>query len=260
MKEINILIAEDNLLSAMFLKEVLEPNNVEVKIVMDGESAYHESISKNYDIIFMDYHMPKMNGIESSRKIKLELDKLNKPTPLIIPCVGSDNLNEKKAWTEIGINEILMKPVSVNHLEEILTIKGFKDALKSDVSISSGATENQEKLYSLDKIIGMSRGDNRFVAKMIKIFIENIPIAIKDIESMISKNDFQKVASIIHRIKPSIKTLSLNTIIDDIQKIEDLCKQNQQLESIESLFKPVKKTCAIVIKQIKSESIYLNNN
>jgi len=243
-----ILIAEDNVVSAAYLKEVLEQQDTTVDVVHDGEAAYLAATTKFYDLIFMDFQMPLMNGIVASRKIKLELVKQNKPSTTIIACCTSDNSHEKMAWNEIGIKEIITKPVSTEIIERVINNK------KTKKHPQVAATIGKKQLYSDEKIVGMSRGNNQFVTKMIDLFVTDTPVAIENIKTSIDNKDYQRVKAIAHRIKPSFKMMCVDSIEDDIKNIEQYCEQNNHLDKIPELFNNIKKKCDLVISEMKSRS------
>ncbi len=253
-----ILIAEDNMVSAAYLQELLAQYSNKVEIVTDGFLAHKAAIENDYDLIFMDYQMPEMNGTEATRKIKIELNNLGKPLIPIVACCAANNSDEKKIWNELGVENILLKPVSVDSLKSVMkrfTNIGFNvdDADKKILNHDDG-----EALYSLDKIIGMSRGNNEFVAKMINLFVTETPTALDNINSHIEAKDFQRVRAIIHRIKPSLKMLSMKSIETDVQNIEDYCQENINLTMIPDLFKNIDRTCNLVVAKMKQEKHYKN--
>jgi len=251
-----ILIAEDNMVSAAYLKELLVQDSTKVEIVTDGFSAHKAAIENNYDLIFMDYQMPGMSGTEATKQIKIDLNNLGKPLIPVIACCATDNVNEKKIWNQLGVENILLKPVSVEALNEVM--KGYKNiGFNTDDSDDKTIKHHEGKtLYSLDKLIGMSRGNNEFVTKMINLFVTETPSALNNINSHIAAQDFQRVRAIIHRIKPSLKMLSIDSIEREVQKIEDCCLENINLTMIPDLFKNIDRTCNLVIEKMKQEKYY----
>ena len=94
-----ILIAEDNIVSAHYLKELLSQHSseIEIEIVYNGEEAFDSALATNYDVIFMDFQMPKMDGMQSSIKILTDLRKDNRKIPRIIACTASDDGKRKNS-------------------------------------------------------------------------------------------------------------------------------------------------------------------
>lgn len=236
-----VLIAEDNIVSAHYLKELLSQYSSEIDIVYNGEEAFDSALATNYDIIFMDFQMPKMDGMQSSSKIFTDLKKDNRKTPRIIACTASDDESEKIAWSKVGVEEIMLKPVSTDGINSIF----------GKVDLQVAQHQNKKALYSTSKLESMSRGSEEFVLKMVDLFVADTPIALKGIEKGIKNNDFERVRALIHRIKPSLKMLCIDSIEKEVIDIEKYCQENKNLEKVPLLFEHVKKTCEEVILAMK---------
>ena len=81
-------------------------------------------------------------------------------------------------------------------------------------------------LCDLTKLEEISKGNQQFVNKMIQLFVEQTPIAILNIKESFNSNDFDNILKLTHRIKPSIETLAIKIMKDDLQKIEENIKNN----------------------------------
>ena len=119
MSKISILIAEDDVIIAMDLAQILKSWEYNVKIVSSGEEAVKESFENKPDLILMDINLKGMNGIEATKKIK----KLSIP---IIYISGSNYENLVK--TLETSHTYLSKPFEEEILQNEITsaIKGYK--------------------------------------------------------------------------------------------------------------------------------------
>ena len=112
--------------------------------------------------------------------------------------------------------------------------------------------QNKKALYSISKLENMSRGSEEFVLKMVNLFVADTPLALEGIEKGIKNNDFERVRALIHRIKPSLKILCIDSIEKEVKDIEKYCQENKNLEKVPPLFEYVKKTCEKVILAMKN--------
>ncbi len=76
---LDVLVAEDNAINQMVISSVLKHLGQRVTVVENGLAALEECRQRNFDLVFMDIHMPEMNGIEASQKIHAELPKDRQP-------------------------------------------------------------------------------------------------------------------------------------------------------------------------------------
>jgi CheY-like chemotaxis protein len=113
---VEILIAEDNLINYVLLKELIEPTGAEHFWAKNGIEALdmldkHENIS----LILMDINMPEMDGILATRKIRE--NKIN--IPIIFQTAYTSEENKKECLTAGG-NEFLSKPLNRDKLWLVL--------------------------------------------------------------------------------------------------------------------------------------------
>jgi len=115
-----ILIAEDNEINANVIYSHLTDMGHYVDIATDGNTALYAMHKHHYDIVFMDLHMPNMDGIEATRQWrKLENPNQNKPLP-VIALTAKATSEDKKQCIDAGMNAFFTKPVNTYQLTEIL--------------------------------------------------------------------------------------------------------------------------------------------
>ncbi|HAN18280.1 MAG: hypothetical protein A2X13_04745 [Bacteroidetes bacterium GWC2_33_15] len=116
-----ILIAEDTDINYIFLVEALKNTGVQILRAKDGEETVQIVESgKKIDLILMDINMPKLDGFEATRKIRL----IHKDMPIIAQTAL--NIDEAKEKSEkAGCNDFILKPIRLklflSTLESYLT-------------------------------------------------------------------------------------------------------------------------------------------
>lgn len=106
-----ILIVEDELKVASFIKKGLEENNYEADTVNDGISAEKLIVQDEYDLYILDIIIPGINGIELCKKLKQV--NPNKPV-LMLTALGTTD--DKLTGFEAGANDYLVKPFEFREL------------------------------------------------------------------------------------------------------------------------------------------------
>ncbi len=113
------LIVEDNLINQKVLHKLLEKLNIPADIAINGLEAVSLYYENEYDIIFMDLHMPEMDGFEATEKIhSSEKYKLN-AIPIIAVTASAFDEDKTKAISK-GMDDFITKPVVLKNLEEII--------------------------------------------------------------------------------------------------------------------------------------------
>ena len=116
-----ILVAEDEEMNFLFLKETLLQSGAEVDWAKNGQEAVDKVGSKDYDLILMDMKMPLMDGYDATKKIKSF-----KPDIPIIAQTAYALPEEQKSGYEAGCDFYLSKPIDPINL--INTVKKYLPA------------------------------------------------------------------------------------------------------------------------------------
>jgi len=111
-----VLVAEDVDTSNMFYKAALSKTGVSVIWSENGSQAVAEcEKEQQIDLILMDIHMPEMNGLEASQKIK----EIRPDVPIVVQTAYLLS-NEREKSYEAGANDFLAKPITYQKLLEVL--------------------------------------------------------------------------------------------------------------------------------------------
>jgi signal transduction histidine kinase/CheY-like chemotaxis protein len=125
---LKVLLAEDNAINAVVAQALLEQLNCIVEHVDNGLKAAARVEEGGIDVVFMDVHMPVMDGIEATKRIRKLNGDLGQ-TPVI--GLTAEAFKERHiVFKQAGMDDIVTKPVTVEALQESLV----KLALKQDVT------------------------------------------------------------------------------------------------------------------------------
>ncbi|MED2037838.1 response regulator transcription factor [Bacillus wiedmannii] len=133
MKDIRILIADDDKEIRNLLKIYLERELYMVDTAVNGEEALQLFNQNNYNLVILDLMMPKVDGIEVCRKLR---DKTNVP---ILMLTAKDHEIDKILGLSIGADDYITKPFSIH--EVVARVK----ALMRRFLILGSNTTAQEK-------------------------------------------------------------------------------------------------------------------
>ncbi len=120
-----ILVAEDNRLNVMVLTKLLEAKGLHIDVVSNGKEAVEACAKNEYDLIFMDIHMPGMDGIEATAKIREA--GITTPIVALSANVTNEAINDAR---RAGMEDYITKPFTREGLEEVIfkfLKKGYKN-------------------------------------------------------------------------------------------------------------------------------------
>lgn len=110
MKDIRILIADDEKEIRDLLKRYLERELYMVDTAINGEEALHLFNQNDYNLVILDLMMPKVDGIEVCRKLR---DTTNIP---ILMLTAKDHEVDKVLGLSIGADDYITKPFSIHEV------------------------------------------------------------------------------------------------------------------------------------------------
>ena len=125
-KGFSILVAEDNEINALLMRSLLSRLGHNVVVTTDGEQAMESWLSARsagtpYDLVLMDIQMPRLNGIETTKRIRAhEAGQPGRRTP-ILALTANTLVEDRYACFEAGMDGFLIKPLDREKLEEALT-------------------------------------------------------------------------------------------------------------------------------------------
>ncbi|RDI10358.1 PAS domain S-box-containing protein [Flavobacterium sp. AG291] len=242
----NILLVEDNQMNRMVVNYTLNYFNCKVTEATNGLEALDILKKDKFDVILMDVQMPEMGGIEATKIIREGL-KIDTP---IIALTANAFKSEIDKCKEAGMNDYVTKPFEESVLIETLA----RYTINKDV-LPESIIERRDiaKLYDLKILNNMSKGNNEFVQKMISIFISQTEDVIDRVDKALVDEDFPLVSQLIHKIKPSIESMGILSIMEDVKRLEKIAKESSDRNQITILFIHIKDILLGVIEKLKEE-------
>ncbi len=108
--DIHVLIVDDNKINQKVTQRMLDKNGIKFSVANDGDEAITMALFGTYDLILMDINMPKVNGIEATKKIR----EFNKHIPIV--ALTAVEVEEMRIEIlEAGMDAILSKPYDSLH-------------------------------------------------------------------------------------------------------------------------------------------------
>ncbi|MEM6802470.1 MAG: response regulator [Bacteroidota bacterium] len=121
---LKILLAEDNIINRKFMTRLLQKLGYEIEIAENGKIAYKKALNSQYDLIFMDMQMPKMDRIEATQAILSAPSISTKPT--IVALTANAQESDRKRCEEAGMADFLSKPVKSEEIAAMIRKWGEK--------------------------------------------------------------------------------------------------------------------------------------
>lgn len=241
-----ILVVEDNEVNRFLATIILERKGVAVVSAENGRDAIDILMKESFDLILMDIQMPVLDGFESTGIIRNELGSA---VP-IIALTANAIRGEYEKCINAGMNGYLSKPFEPDALLNIVTTWLNH---KKESAVNNLLGKSRTELYSLKKIEKICNGDKAFVRKMVRLFLDQIPAAVKEMQGAFRKGELGKVSAIAHKIKPTLDNMYISSLYTEIREIEILAKDGNDTSLLEGYISTVDKVIEKVVEQITTD-------
>ena len=121
---LSVLVAEDNEINALLIRSLLKRLGHHCTITTDGEEALEswlaaDSAGTPYDVVLMDVQMPKLDGIETTKRIRAREAGRGSRT-IILALTANTLVDDRYACFEAGMDGFLIKPLDRDKLADAL--------------------------------------------------------------------------------------------------------------------------------------------
>jgi CheY-like chemotaxis protein len=134
MNEVEILLVEDNPQDLELTLRALRKNNLAnaITTVGDGEAALDflfargqyagRDINHHPRVVFLDLKLPKVDGIEVLRQVKM--DERTKSIPIVVVTSSAEERDRVESY-QLGVNSYVVKPIEFNSFVKTISELGF---------------------------------------------------------------------------------------------------------------------------------------
>lgn len=235
MPEKNILITDDNSMNLQVALGIMEPYKMNIDLAESGEKAIEMCALKQYDLIFMDYMMPEIDGETAMNEIR-RLYPSYKATP-IIALTANAATGARQMFIDMGFDDFIPKPLETVPLHELL-YKWLKPENTSEAVELTKETPVLDEKYNESTCINFKEGLARIGSMPIYLntlrnFCDTIPKKTESIKKSFP-DDMQTFIIEVHGLKGIAAIISANELTNQSFELEMMGK-SENIDSIQLL-------------------------
>lgn len=219
----SLLLVEDNEVNRKLMIKFLERIGKTCDIAVNGQEAVEMAKITAYDLIFMDCHMPVMDGLEAT-----EIIRAFDPDVKIYAMTAYASKEDYDRCIDAGMNGFYTKPIE---MEEIAELLGAENPFDNKVTDQSDE-QNEEKMAYI-RHLHMSLGfDMETCIDLIDTYIQQARELFGDILSLWELNNHTEIGHRLHQLKGASGAVRLEDIHKKVEKAEKLMKAGEIEESM----------------------------
>ncbi len=206
--DVAILVVDDNSINRRLALAMLDKLGYKADIAEDGAAAISAAREKDYDVIFMDLHMPEMSGLEAAAEI-LKLSN-GRRTPQIVAMTASVFEEDREACRQVGMQAFVAKPMDLGELDAALR-QSVNEARRQLTPPAAKATERVVARIDFDVLNRLRQledaAESGFFASILRDFLGDAPQRLERLRKALDDRDPGAMEFEAHTLKSTSRMI-----------------------------------------------------
>ena len=247
-----VLLVDDSEINQQVASALLAKFGCKIDKAFNGQEALDMVFKRRYDIVFMDYQMPIMDGLEATRTIrKIEPQKRRIP---IIAMTAHAIRGVRQKCLDAGMDDYISKPIS-----QLAVLEALKKYSKNSVWVRKPCKtipkiiempNISDQILNKEHVLRMTDGDPDLISGFIDVVLSEFPKRIQLLTHAFEHDDFEQIEQQAHAIKGAAANLGGERVATLALKIEE-AGQKGTYEEAQKLFGSLQNELAKTITEIK---------
>lgn len=243
-KVLRILLVEDDAINQTVLKDRLERWRHVVSVANNGAEAVERVENEDFDLVLMDLHMPKLDGISAVTIIRENERGTNKHIPIVAMTAAAMKEDREKSIAA-GMDAYVTKPVKARQLNETLCSLFINRGSSEDVYAPTQASETWTNIFDKETLISEVGGNREMIRKMIELFHQKGPEQMEYVRTAADQRNAEGLFQAGHKLKGMFASFHAHPAIEAAQELERIGKKanfaniQETLKNVESEYAKV---------------------
>ena len=233
-RSLRVLVAEDNAVNQRVITLTLARLGYSADVVADGAAALDALRRAAYDVVLMDLRMPRMDGLEATRRLRADAG-LHQPR--VVAMTADVTADKRDACFEVGMDAFLPKPVDAVALAETL------DRFSQAIALASTSVASARPAASVPDLAFPALWAQVEHEEMYRSFLgdalASLDQEIGHIKTALQANDLDMAARAAHTAKSVGGLLGAAEITASAHRVQDACDDGQPARAVRALVRLV---------------------
>jgi two-component system sensor histidine kinase BarA len=214
----------------------------------DGAQAVDACRRKRYDLVLMDVHMPVMDGVEATSRIR-EMEKNNRHTP-IVALTANAMSGDRERYLAAGMDDYLGKPINEKAFVATLQKFGLIAEVPAAPPAVPVATDMVESLPILDPQLGakLAFGDRATWRSLLEMLFKQLPQDLERLRAEQGAQNADAIKELAHKIAGAAGYCGTPALTNEAKAVENLVKAGEvaaALQEVDELIRQIEKLLAL---------------
>jgi len=231
-----ILIVDDTEMNIKVFSLLLKRTLIKIDSALTGADALKLIAKKKYDLIFVDYMMPEMNGAELFEAIKERHPNLLETTPIYVISANT-SADTREKLINLGFSGFLPKPIESSTLDFIIRHNLPQELISSPSEISNKNKHNTNydefaadlNNFDIDLNEGLKYMNDDIIqyASVAELIVKNYQKTLDNIVNLHEQRNIKDLGITVHALKGNAKYIGATTLYNISQSLEIKATMNE---------------------------------
>ena len=217
---LRILLAEDNAVNQKVALRLLDQLGYRADVVENGLEVLDALERRVYDVVLMDVQMPRLDGLDASRRIRERWR--DDEGPRIIAMTANALPEDREACFAAGMDDYLAKPIRREELT--VALSRLRPIARPSTAAANGGGQSLDANAVADlKELG---GDD-FLAEVIDTFLDDAPALVATLRASCERTDAEELRRAAHSLKSNGRTFGAHEFAELCRELEERAKRGE---------------------------------
>ncbi|NNJ89196.1 MAG: response regulator, partial [Eudoraea sp.] len=238
---LKVLVFEDNPLNQWLIKKRLKSWGCTFFVTEHATEGLQILDDEIIDVVFMDLHMPVVDGYEITRRIRANQQERISKVP-VIALTADFSAGDKDKASEDGINDFILKPYTAEELLDKLIQYGFT---KPESTHFQGTLKEKEEIIpkaeeytqlDLTEVLEDCMGEVEMLAELVELYKRNALEFIGKAKLHLQNKDFEQLQFSTHKLKSGLAMMQTQNLLILVQQLHEHCKTDRNYDQMNFLY------------------------
>lgn len=244
---LKILVTDDNPINLKVAVRLLAQMGYQAEVANNGLEAIELLRQKDYDFVFMDLQMPKLDGLEATRRIR----QLQASDPVfarrisIVAMTANAMPGDREKCLNAGMDDYIAKPVQPQKIQAVIESLGAKGSRTGPAESPALATAPSGKPASasplpqsdipvnVERLLDFAAGDPQQLDELISIYVTQTAQNLERLKQVLEEGKGEESVRLSHSAAGASATCGMDAMAKPFRDIERLSGEGRFQEALQ---------------------------
>ena len=215
-----VLVVEDSPVNRLLVASQLDQLGYDHELAVDGFQALEAVAARQFDLVFMDWHLPGIDGLETTRRLRRFEERSGRPRVPIVAVTARTMSGDRQRCLDAGMDDLVAKPAGLDDLGRALRKWLSTGPPPAGEAVGAGDDDGAvTDLGALERLVD-ELGDGTIVATLVRTFLAELPGRRDAIRRGAAAGDLEQVRRAAHTLKSTSDVVGATTLAELSRELE----------------------------------------